>query len=334
MEIELMKSYSMVSRSPFISFIIPVYKVEDYLRECLDSILSQDFSNYEIVLVNDGSPDNSPFICDEYAKKYSQIIVIHKKNGGVSSARNMGLDIAKGEWIWFIDADDFIKDKSLVHLVPTILSCDCDTVFHGLIQVYEDGTQIEELHIADLVSDKNTFLAHNYCFQNGMMLFKADIISQNNLRFVEGIKMGEDLEFQYRYLMMCKKPVRIEGNYYYYRHRDGSAICNPNAYKNSMKNNVANATSLFHFIKDRNIHPQLWIEKRIQLMLKASIQSSLRVDRSNRGNLQQELRVLVSSFKGCGFARVEDFTLQLACINLDVYLLFLNLFFKIKGVKY
>ena len=91
-----------------ISIIVPVYNVENYLKECIDSILRQEFRDYEIILVDDGSKDDSGKICDEYGKKYSFISVIHKKNGGLSDARNFGLKIAKGEYILFIDSDDYI----------------------------------------------------------------------------------------------------------------------------------------------------------------------------------------------------------------------------------
>ena len=91
-----------------ISVIVPVYKVEPYINHCVDSILAQTYRDFELILVDDGSPDNCGKICDEYAKKDSRVKVIHKVNGGVSSARNMGLDNAKGEWITFIDADDYV----------------------------------------------------------------------------------------------------------------------------------------------------------------------------------------------------------------------------------
>ena len=102
--------------NPEISIIIPVYKAEKYLRRCLDSVLSQTLSNWECILVDDGSPDQSGAICDEYAAKDSRFRVIHKPNGGVSSARNEGLDTAKGEFICFIDSDDWVGPKYLEHL--------------------------------------------------------------------------------------------------------------------------------------------------------------------------------------------------------------------------
>jgi glycosyltransferase involved in cell wall biosynthesis len=92
-----------------ISIIIPVYNVELYLNRCIESVLSQTFTDFELILVDDGSPDNSPKMCDEIAQKDSRVVVVHKKNGGLSSARNAGLDIAKGEYVFFIDSDDLIS---------------------------------------------------------------------------------------------------------------------------------------------------------------------------------------------------------------------------------
>ena len=99
---------------PKVSVIVPVYKAEKYLHRCVDSILSQTFTDWELLLIDDGSPDRSGEICDEYAKKDTRIRVFHKENGGVSSARNMGLDIAKGKWIVFVDSDDWCEPDYLV----------------------------------------------------------------------------------------------------------------------------------------------------------------------------------------------------------------------------
>ena len=99
-----------------VSIIVPVYKVEKYLNRCIDSILNQTYINLEIILVDDGSPDNCGKICEEYAQKDNRVIVIHKENGGLSDARNKGLNIARGEFVSFIDSDDFI-DKSMIEVL-------------------------------------------------------------------------------------------------------------------------------------------------------------------------------------------------------------------------
>ncbi len=109
-----------------ISVIVPIYKVEEYLHRCIDSIINQTYTNLEIILVDDGSPDNCPMICDEYAKKDSRIRVIHKKNGGLSDARNAGLEIATGEYIGFVDSDDWIH-KDMYHILyKNIIEKDAD----------------------------------------------------------------------------------------------------------------------------------------------------------------------------------------------------------------
>lgn len=109
-----------MSNWPKVSIIVPVYRVEQYLEECLDSIMNQTFKAYEVILVDDGSPDGSPQICDLYAKKHSNIRVIHKKNGGLSSARLAGFEIAHGEYILFVDSDDYIDERMVECLVTAI----------------------------------------------------------------------------------------------------------------------------------------------------------------------------------------------------------------------
>ena len=113
-------------KQSLISIIVPIYKVEKYLEKCIESILAQTYKNIELILVDDGSPDNCPSICDRYAKKDSRVIVIHKQNGGLSDARNMGLNIAKGDFISFIDSDDFVSDDFCELLLGAIIRENAD----------------------------------------------------------------------------------------------------------------------------------------------------------------------------------------------------------------
>ena len=106
-------------QAPLISVIVPIYKVEPYLRECVDSILGQTHGNLEVILVDDGSPDACPAICDEYAARDARVRVIHKTNGGLSDARNVGLDVARGEWVGFVDSDDVVEPT----MYEVLLSC-------------------------------------------------------------------------------------------------------------------------------------------------------------------------------------------------------------------
>lgn len=121
-----------------ISIIVPIYNVEQYLSKCVDSVLSQSYKDMEIILVDDGSTDNCPSLCDEYAKKDNRITVIHKKNGGLSDARNAGMKKAHGEWIFFLDSDDWINDKALETLYFFAVEKDCDIVQGNFYYAYND----------------------------------------------------------------------------------------------------------------------------------------------------------------------------------------------------
>ena len=118
---------------PLVSVIVPVYKVEDYLDKCVESIVKQTYKNLEIILVDDGSPDNCPSMCDSWAQKDSRIKVIHKENGGVSSARNSALDTAAGDYICFVDSDDFIEPNAVGYMLENI--GDADVIQLSLIHI-------------------------------------------------------------------------------------------------------------------------------------------------------------------------------------------------------
>ncbi|WP_227166600.1 glycosyltransferase, partial [Enterococcus faecium] len=121
-----------------ISIIVPVYKVEKYLRKCVDSILAQTFTDFEVILVDDGSPDNSGKICDEYAEKDNRVRVIHKENGGLSSARNAGIDVARGKYLGFVDSDDYIDEDMYEILYENLKIHDADISSVELIPFYGD----------------------------------------------------------------------------------------------------------------------------------------------------------------------------------------------------
>lgn len=201
-----------------ISIIIPIYNAEKYLGRCVDSILSQTFTDFEVLLIDDGSPDSSPAICDEYAKRDPRVRVFHKPNGGVSSARNLGLDNAKGEWITFIDADDYIT-KDLLY--DYILDSDSsDLVIQGFSHNKDfdvslpnqilDGEDLIDKFI-DIDSEIKGFVWNK--------LYRRDIIKNNNIKFDENISMIEDLLFNIIFVKHCKS-VRILNkiNYVYFRH--------------------------------------------------------------------------------------------------------------------
>lgn len=213
---------------PLISIIIPVYKVEYYLRKCLESVLSQTYRNLEIIIVDDGSPDNCPRICDEYASIDPRIIVIHKENGGQSSARNAALDIAKGEYIAFVDSDDYIEPNYIKELYFRIIKDKSDIAVCDYSIISTKGKKIEkkymksssvidERQFCDLESNKYYFFA--IAFWN--KLFKSNI--WDNIRLKEG-KYAEDSFAMTEYIKKVKKISIVNMPLYNYVQRDESAV--------------------------------------------------------------------------------------------------------------
>ena len=129
-----------------ISIIVPIYNVEKYLKQCIESIISQTYRNIEIILVDDGSPDNCGKICDEYSQKDKRIIVLHKENGGLSDARNKGIDIAKGDYLTFVDSDDFVNIDYIEKLYNSIKFNNTKLAQCGISKVDENNEIIEKLN--------------------------------------------------------------------------------------------------------------------------------------------------------------------------------------------
>ena len=202
----------------FLSVIIPIYKIEDYLRKCLDSILTQSFDDYELILVDDGSPDTCPQICDEYFRKYPHVKVIHQENGGVCAARNAGLDLATGDWIWFIDGDDYIDEGSIVHLSKITNEHDADlVVFETTINVHYE------------LKDINSFFEEHYFkyhlgFGPWNKWYKRTIINKHSLRFDTEETIGEDLLFNTIYYKYIGHIVFSDYHCYHYVQHSASAM--------------------------------------------------------------------------------------------------------------
>ena len=194
--------------NPKISVIVPVYNVEQYLPRCIDSILAQTFTDFELLLIDDGSTDSSGDICDEYAKKDNRIRVFHKENGGVSSARNLGLNNAKGEWIGFIDSDDWIELNCFSVLLEKRNIA--DLIFFGCNFIYPDNSitvykptyfhSLERTKIEKCLSAlKVNLQAFEYLGYTWNKLFRKSIIDKYNLSFVEGLTLREDELFTLSY---------------------------------------------------------------------------------------------------------------------------------------
>ena len=197
-----------------VSIIVPIYKVEEYLDECIESIINQTYSNIEIILVDDGSPDRCPQMCDEWAKKDNRIKVIHKENGGVSSARNAGITLAKGEWIWFVDSDDTAQINALEELSEYFNAADL-IVFNA---------KIDKLYTKDEKFFDSYYFRYQFGFEPWNKLYKKSIIFDNDLRFDTEENVGEDLLFNITYYQYADKYKFSTSKYYNYRVREDSAM--------------------------------------------------------------------------------------------------------------
>lgn len=207
-----------------ISIIIPIYNVASYLNECIQSIINQTHKDFECILVDDGSSDGSEKICDQWKTKDNRIKVIHQTNQGVSSARNRGLSVAKGEYIAFIDSDDWVDTIYLEKLYQKIISSNVDLVVCGIIQHYpnqssrkyfynEGVISLNETNIQAFVDLNKQFLL----FGPVVKLYKKSIIQQHHLVFPLEYSYGEDLLFNYRYLEHVTSIYVINQCYYHYR---------------------------------------------------------------------------------------------------------------------
>ncbi len=219
---------------PLVSIVIPVYNVEDYLEKCVNSVINQSYKNIEIILVDDGSSDNSGKICDKFAGIDSRISVIHKSNEGAGLARNIGINRAKGKYIGFIDSDDYISEHAVEKCVVNAERECADVVLFDRCAVSSDGTVQEkffsnqvdviygEKNLLDFFSGLFTF-KHGYGMSTCCKLFKLEILKSNNILFLsEREVMSEDTFFTMNFFPHVKKAITISEPLYFYCYRDNS----------------------------------------------------------------------------------------------------------------
>lgn len=316
------------------SFIIPVYNVAPYLCECLDSIVKQDFKEWEAILIDDGSTDGSSSICDDYAEKDARFKVYHQLNSGVSVARNVGIENAHGEWIWFVDSDDYILPGALSKLKEVITENDCDTIFFGLLDEIEGVLQPSNYHCNDpLNQEKSEFLSQVSSYYNPTILFTKRYITENNLRFPQGLKMAEDMELQYKYLFFAQKPIQIAEQLYVCRHRDGSAMRNAESHRNNLQGTFTVCENLAKFIQEKELRAEYWMIIRIRQLLKSGLQSAERLSRKELNGTRSRLKAIISKYAKIGYSNIADSTIKLAMANLRLYFCCLKIYYKIKGIR-
>ena len=218
-----------------VSIIVPVYNVEKYLQICIDSLVSQSYLNLEIILVDDASTDNCPVICDIAAKSDERIKVIHKCNGGAASARNVGLDVITGEYVCFVDSDDFV-DKNYVQKLTNVLEKEnVDVAVCGFWYVYKDHIESHKYSCERRVMSQTDYLCRFLvdwtCGMTPNKIFKKEVIADN--RYEEGHKIDDEF-FTYKVIMDCSNVAVFEEPLYFYRMRASSVMRDSLSYQEQM----------------------------------------------------------------------------------------------------
>jgi len=317
----------------FLSIIVPVYNVVDYLTECVESIYNFHIVNpkmsIELILIDDGSSDGSGNICDQYANDIRNnrdftVIVVHQNNKGVSVARNVGLDNAHGEWIWFVDADDYVESNMIE--IPH-----ADVIMFGCKWIKSDNT--EQIFPQDdcINCSKNTFLKSHYSFLNQTMWFKKELIQKYSIQFTEGMKMGEDLEWQFKYLMMCENPCSLSYIIYNYRIVEGSASNNVNSRKNIVNDSNLLFDNLLSFIKLYLVNDAPWLSERLSRQIKTMLYSAGQADDIIYADLQKSVRYIFDSYKNQGFSFMKTPLMKLAYLNVGLYIFINKVYLKLKS---
>lgn len=216
--------------SPKVSIVVPVYKVEEYIDRCLDSLLNQTLKDIEIILVDDGSPDNCPKICDEYAQKDARVRVVHKQNEGLGYARNSGMEVAVGEYIAFVDSDDFVDIRMFEELYSTAKKSNSDIVLCGYKRIkknkcigqYHDVDVPELKHgkeclsiLKGMIGETPEYRHYDFAVWHG--IYKNDLIRRNNIKFCsEREYISEDVVFHLSIIPFCDKICILPDRFYNY----------------------------------------------------------------------------------------------------------------------
>ena len=218
-----------MDESKLVSVIVPVYKVEQYLDRCLKSLVDQSYSNIEIILVDDGSPDKCYQICEKWAQRDNRIKVIHKANGGLSDARNKGLELAKGEYVCFVDSDDYVAKKYIEILYNLMRNNHTDMSAVSLKEVFSMEQEIDENEAYEKITTvfegkeaiKQLFFNDTFANYAWNKMYKRELFE--NIRFPVGRKM-EDLGTTYKLLLNAKRIAYSTQVLYYYYQREDSIL--------------------------------------------------------------------------------------------------------------
>lgn len=261
-----------------VSVIVPAYNMEKYLGRCLDALISQSYQDLEIIVINDGSLDKTCEIAMEYAGRDDRIKAITKENGGVSSARNLGIENASGEYIYFFDPDDLIETDGIENLVKAMTESGVDLVACQYSRWNDNGTRLEDY---DFITGKRTFstekdrisfilnelLDYHVGYEVWNKLFKASIIREKKIRFSEECRIGEDLAFNIKYLMNIKDVDNIPERCVRYNIRNDSAMGGHTNLSVKLSENALLLKDVLDYADE--IHEEAVLDNKVPVFIKA-----------------------------------------------------------------
>ena len=279
---------------PKVSIILPIYNVEKYLSRCIESILNQTFTDLELILINDGSTDRCGEICDLYNKKDTRVNVIHKENGGVSSARNVGIDVAKGEFIGFIDPDDYIDEDAIEYLYKLAKENKADISCYKM-KTYKNGVLVSNLNKAEEIKIYVGEEIIKEYVQNGTFLYSTcnklyskKLLQNEYSRFPTNIRYAEDALFNYYMLAKSCKLVFSNQQKYNYYINSGSVVSNITEKRLDI---LKAQKEMFYFLKNRygkytNYIVRQYIRSSIMIVQDIAIKNNIFEKRSILNNLK------------------------------------------------
>jgi len=317
-----MKDREELVKQPKFSIIVPVYKVEEYLQVCVDSLLAQEEykDQMEILLIDDGSPDKSGELCDRLAEAHKQIKAFHKPNGGLSSARNYGLDRATGEYVLFVDSDDVMESDTLKKITEALDQFgEADAVFFDGVEddgVHQDPMSrvpLEQMQCAD--NGKQYLLEHfrdrNLNVEACLYAYRRAFLNEHGLRFREGI-LHEDVEFTPRIMMQCGKVVELPDRLYHYLVRENSI--------STQKNKEKNIKDLFQTLREQDQMAEQQEPELKKWMKNAILDSYLNMVQTARMYQKQYRKLLDKRFLlGKAATNWNRFRVLVCLINVRLY---------------
>ncbi len=293
----------MIQINNLISVIVPVYNVEKYLKRCINSILGQTYNNFELILIDDGSPDNSGNICDEYVLKDSRVKVIHKENTGVSDSRNIGIGQAKGEYLTFIDSDDYISSDMLEIMYNDMIENNAEIVIGGRNIVNESDGHIifQENNKKSVMNSeqalKELMIEKNFNCVSWGKLYKKELF--NDYKFCVNTIIAEDLELLYKIFPICNKIVLdTTKGLYFWTNRSDSVT--KSEYNDNWKKEIQITEEIIHFF-DKEYHKikkyaiQRYVRISIKCMYKCINVNNVNEVKDIRNNIKPYIFTFLSS---------------------------------------